>query len=233
MSIGFLIIFYVRLGKICSFFPLQVQIENYRNQHMRRISEKDVYLPRKRPYHLCYFIVSCLFPLCDIGTGRYLYCADVHLSHALFFNLRITANHRQIKAFWVKGASSAKQKREVFICVLHENLLHNQIGTVWIYCHTMDNMNIKTVRFGCERHTGFRCAANCFLPLQQSQLRLRVLFASEHAQRVGIGKRDLSSAETDQRLTLHVFQNAGDGFARRVDLAGQLFVGDTYGRAAA
>lgn len=114
-----------------------------------------------------------------------------------------------------------------------QNLLHNQIGTVWIYCHTMDNMNIKTVRFGCERHTGFRCAANCFLPLQQSQLRLRVLFAGEHAQRVGIGKRDLSSAETDQRLTLHVFQNAGDGFARRVDLAGQLFVGDTYGRAAA
>ena len=132
-----------------------------------------------------------------------------------------------------QSAISAQQERERFMCVLNENLLHNQIGTVWIYCHTMDNMNIKTVRFGCERHTGFRCAANCFLPLQQSQLRLRVLFASEHAQRVGIGKRDLSSAETDQRLTLHVFQNAGDGFARRVDLAGQLFVGDTYGRAAA
>ena len=152
-------LFYVRQVKICSSFPLRIQSEKHRNQQMRRISKKCATIPRKRPYHLCFFVVFYLFPLCDLGAGLYLYYSGVHPSHALFFHLRIPVKHRQIGAFCVKRTLPAKQKWELFTCVPDENFPRTKIGTIWTYCHAMDYINIKATCFGCDMraaaHQGF------------------------------------------------------------------------------
>ena len=130
-------LFYVRQVKICLSFPLRIQSEKHRNQQMRRISEKCATIPRKRPYHLCFFVVSFLFRLCDLGAGLYLYYAGARPSHALFFHLRIPVKHRQIGTFCVKCALPAKQKRKAFIGVLNINFpqnkteLYGHIVTQW------------------------------------------------------------------------------------------------------